>query len=192
MTYIVPTRENWRTALEPHYIRFIDGSRCPECGAPCGLPCMGWRGSVMDYTHESRRQSVFAIERRAAAEKRARLAAWRLSPEYAAILEARAERHRAQAARIAEIRALSVVRLHHPPRSLSECSAFVPPPRVRDADEPVVPHPMYAPIQIRPARRRVFDHALTWPLALRLVSRDGGVLVAHECGRRIPAMRRAE
>ena len=88
--------------------------------------------------------------------------------------------------------AVSLPRLHHPPRSRSEAPCFVPPARVRDPQEPAVPHPVYAPIRHRPARWWAPWNVRVPELSPLSVAREGGGLVVLSCGRRVPAFRRAE
>lgn len=134
---------------------------CPACDADPGVRC--WH-----INPSGRRSGYHRAGFHAERHERAR---------------AHGEAVRADARRASWL-ALVAVRLHHPPRCLSELVAFVPPPRWHDADEPRPAHPDYAPVRRCRARRAVApprgSRVLPWT-----VVREAGVVVAVDCGRRV-------
>lgn len=189
MTGVDVRAATWRTAYySESEIEIAHRVACTNCKAAIGKPCTdySWRGTGNAWVctpHAERRESWRQEKYRLHRLNRARIDAWRASPEYAAMLERRATRLAAVEARRIQDAHLRAIRLHNPPRARSEHYGFVPPPRTRDADEPAVPHPYYPPWPRRTRYRRPmkvgprFVHPEFWT-----VTRDGGMLHALSGG----------
>jgi len=189
MKGIVEPPDAWRKSYySESEIETADTVACPFCKAKIGAPCMdyAWHRSGLRVSrpHHQRYDAHRLEKDRLRRLNRARIDAWRASPEYAAML-ARRERARAnEEARRVQDAQMRAIRLHHPPRSRSEACGFVPPVRVHDDDEPLVIHPQYPIWKHRRRERsmkaaRVYVHPEAW-----IVVREAGMVLALSAGLR--------